>query len=714
MTRERKKHYAKLLLPAIILMLSAVPSAARSDSLPYRSYAYGTTGWPFYMQSPYIPIGIIGQSLFADGGGGPPAAVKGLNNPGDFYIASDGAIYIADTGNARVVKVSQEGLLLKEYGKDLLSAPEGVYVAGDGTVYVADTGHGQLVKFEPGGNVSAILKAPDDARISGMMFTPVDIAVDDRGFIYVLLKGNNEGLLIMTPEGGFQGFFARNNTQVALEERIKRIFYTREQVATNANVVAASVTGLAYGKDGFVYTCTSTLKEGQVKKFNANGVDLFNSLDTRVTVNRRTGALSAISSLFVDESGVIYTVDNMNGAVILYDANGKPLLMFGEKLSGNERRIGFFSDPVAISVSKQGTLMVLDRAYNGIHMFRPAPLTATILEAVALYNDGRYEQAEGMWQAILKANSSYYLANQGLGRVAYMRGQWQESMAQMRLAMDQTHYSEALWKYRALVTQQYAGTVMAALLILAAAHLILTRVFHVHLFRLARRAAAKVRKKTILPLYKAAPWLGRRAGELRYSLNIIRHPVDTYYEATRGTKGSVPTAFILFFLFLCAMLLDKALVNFVFDAYGIRGLSLATAALTYVLPVFLWGLGNYLVGAITKGQGTLRGIIISIAYALIPMMLFSPLLALLSNVLTLAEGSIYWISRTVLMLWTALLLVLQVKEIHGYEVGETLRNILWILFVAAMAMVAAAAMGGIFYQAYNFLNEFFRELFAYV
>lgn len=699
---------------AILLLLSLPSALARSESLPYRSYAYGTTGWPFYMQSPYIPLGIIGQNLFADQGGDAPVAVGGLNNPGDFYVSSDGAIYIADTGNARVVKVSEEGLLLKEYGTGQLSAPEGVFVAEDGTVYVADTGNGRLVKFEPGGLVIGILPAPVDARISGMMFTPVDIAVDDRGFIYVLLKGNNEGLLIMTPEGGFQGFFARNNTQVSLEERIKRIFYTREQVATNANVVAASVTGLAYGKDGFVYTCTSTLKEGQIKKFNANGVDLLYSLDTRVIVDRHKSALSAISSLFVDESGVIFTVDNMNGVVILYDANGKPLLMFGEKLTGNERRIGFFSDPVAISVTKQGTLMVLDRAYNGIHMFRPAPLTATILSAVALYNDGRYEQAEGMWKSILKANASYYLANQGLGRVAYMRGEWQESMAQMRLALNQTHYSEALWKYRAFVTQMYAGAVMAALLILAAVLLILTRVLHVHPLRLLRRGAAKVHEKAVLPLYRAVPWLGRRAGELRYSLNIIRHPIDTYYEVTRGTKGSVPAALILFFLFLCAMILDKALVNFVFDPYGIRGVSLVSAVLTYVLPVFLWVLGNYLVGAITKGQGTLRGIIISIVYALIPMMLFSPVLALASNALTLAEASIYWIGRTVLMLWTALLLALQVKEIHGYEVGETVRNILWILFVSAMAVVVAAAVGGIFYQAYNFLNEFFRELFAYV
>jgi hypothetical protein len=97
-----------------------------------------------------------------------------------------------------------------------------------------------------------------------------------------------------------------------------------------------------------------------------------------------------------------------------------------------------------------------------------------------------------------------------------------------------------------------------------------------------------------------------------------------------------------------------------------------------------------------------------------PLIVLSLPLALLSNVLTLAEGSIYHLSQTVILLWTGLLLFVQVKEIHGYGFGETVKNILWILFVAAMAVVAVLAVSGILIQGWNFLNEFFRELLGYV
>ncbi len=700
------------ILAALLLTLSLLGSVARADVLPYRSYAYSTTGWPFYMQSPYVPVDIIGQNLYEADGTGSVSSVKGLSNPSDLHIGADSGIYVADTGNGRVVKMTSEGYFLEEYGTGVLKSPEGVYVTEDGTVYVADTGNSRLVVFESTGEVRLTLGAPDDSRLTGMMFTPVDLAVDARGYLYVLLKGNNEGLLIMTPEGNFQGFFARNATQLTLGEKIKRVFYTSRQIATNSNTVAASITGLYVGKDGFVYTCTSTLKEGQIKKFNANGVDLFDNLDTRVTVKRNMATKSAVTSLYVDGGGTIYAIDNVNGAVILYDANGKPLMMFGEKLSGNDKRIGYFSDPVAVSAMADGTLMVLDRAYNGIQVFKPASLTQTILKAVALYNDGQYIAAEDFWKSILKANANYYWANLGLGRIAYMRRDWKTSMDQMRLAYNQDYYSDALWKYRAEAVQKNAGAVMAGLLLLAAVHLILTRVFHFRLFRLIRKGLHRLHE-TAAPLTRRVPWLGRTAAQLRYAMNVMRHPIDTYYMATRRGRGSVPTALILFAAFLLVMIGERALTNFVFDLNGIRGISLVSVLLTYVMPVALWVLGNYLVGAITKGQGTFRGILISTVYALMPLVLLTLPLALLSNVLTKAEESIYWIGRTVVYLWTALLLFIQVKEIHGYEMGETVRNILWILFVAAMAVVAAAAAGGILFQAYNFLNEFFRELLAY-
>ena len=106
--------------------------------------------------------------------------------------------------------------------------------------------------------------------------------------------------------------------------------------------------------------------------------------------------------------------------------------------------------------------------------------------------------------------------------------------------------------------------------------------------------------------------------------------------------------------------------------------------------------------------------IISGVYALMPLIVLSLPLALISNVLTLAEGSIYHLVQVLIFLWTAVLLFVQVKEIHGYGIGETVKNILWVLFVAAMIVVAVLAVSGILIQGWNFINEFFRELLGYV
>ena len=697
-------------LIALVLFCAVNTAPVRADEPLYRSYAYTPDGRPFYMQTPYEPVAILGQYLYTPQG----EQIPGLSAPSDLCVGEDGTLFIADRGGSRVVQITLGGVLLREYGAGVLKAPEGVFVGPDGTVYAADTGHSEIVIFNADGSVRAALGAPDDVRLTDIMFTPMKVMADERGYIYALLKGSNEGLMVMNPQGRFQGYFGRNATQLTFGERLKRFFYTQAQIETNSNAVAPSITGMCVSRNGFIYTATSNLQSLQIKKFNANGDNLFANVETRVPVDRRGESMSAPSSLFVDENGLIYAADASNGAVIIYDANGKPLMMFGEKLVGNDRRVGFFTDPAAIAVSPDGKLLVLDRACNGIHVLSPTTLTSKILGAVSMYNDGRYAEQETSWREILKANSSYYWANLGLGRIAYMEGDWQESMRRMALAENQEYYSDALWRWRAEAVQKNAAGVILVLIGVWALHTLLKKIFGFNVFSFLGRAFSKLRSAVFSPLRRRFPALGRLADQLKTAPRVLRHPVDTYYDATRRDKGSLLSAAVVYLSFLALMLASRAFTGFVFDMRGIRGVTLVTFLLTYVAPVILWILGNYLVGAITKGQGTLRGIVIGTVYALMPLIVFSLPLAWLSNALTLAEGSIYSLSQTLILAWTGLLLFIQVKEIHGYGFGETVKNILWILFVAAMAVVAVLAVSGILIQGWNFLNEFFRELLGYV
>jgi sugar lactone lactonase YvrE/4-amino-4-deoxy-L-arabinose transferase-like glycosyltransferase len=67
--------------------------------------------------------------------------VPGLCSPAGFGIAPNGAIWVADTCNGRVVRVSEEGRIVAEVrprAPDRFEQPVDVAVGADGTLYVAD------------------------------------------------------------------------------------------------------------------------------------------------------------------------------------------------------------------------------------------------------------------------------------------------------------------------------------------------------------------------------------------------------------------------------------------------------------------------------------------------------------------------------------------------------------------------------------------------
>jgi hypothetical protein len=66
------------------------------------------------------------------------------------------------------------------------------------------------------------------------------------------------------------------------------------------------------------------------------------------------------------------------------------------------------------------------------------------------------------------------------------------------------------------------------------------------------------------------------------------------------------------------------------------------------------------------------------------------------------------------MAWTFILMFVQVKEVHGYDFGETIKRVLAILFTIGIAVVLGAAIIGISIQAYNLANELIREVLGYV
>ncbi len=95
-----------------------------------------------------------------------------------------GELYVADSGNGRVQKLSLLSGLVLTLGEEgdeagLLSRPQGIAVDGEANVYVADAQEGRIVKYAPGGT---FLRAFDTGLGLGELR---DITVDEQGYMYV-------------------------------------------------------------------------------------------------------------------------------------------------------------------------------------------------------------------------------------------------------------------------------------------------------------------------------------------------------------------------------------------------------------------------------------------------------------------------------------------------------------------------------------------------
>jgi sugar lactone lactonase YvrE len=146
-----------------------------------------------------------GTAGFADGTG--TAASFGQA----YGIATDAAgnVYVADTGNNRIRKITPGGVVMTLAGSGQIGAtdgagssasfsrPGGLAVDSDGTLYVADTGNSLLRKITPAGVVSTlagqpgVLGAQNGIGTAATFKQPYGVTVDAAGNLYVADTFNN-------------------------------------------------------------------------------------------------------------------------------------------------------------------------------------------------------------------------------------------------------------------------------------------------------------------------------------------------------------------------------------------------------------------------------------------------------------------------------------------------------------------------------------------
>ncbi len=123
------------------------------------------------------------------------APIGTFNEPWGVAVGPDGSVYVSDTWNHRVQKFTADGQPIKTWGQygqpsadnpesaSNLWGPRGIAVDSKGQVFVADTGNKRIVVFDKDGNY--ITAFGSDGFDPGQFDEPVGIAIAPGGTIYV-------------------------------------------------------------------------------------------------------------------------------------------------------------------------------------------------------------------------------------------------------------------------------------------------------------------------------------------------------------------------------------------------------------------------------------------------------------------------------------------------------------------------------------------------
>ncbi|WP_158560630.1 YIP1 family protein [Paenibacillus contaminans] len=198
--------------------------------------------------------------------------------------------------------------------------------------------------------------------------------------------------------------------------------------------------------------------------------------------------------------------------------------------------------------------------------------------------------------------------------------------------------------------------------------------------------------------------------QLLQALRILKHPVTGFWELRYENKAGIVTTLLMIFAAYFVTLGSELTTSYIFYPVENKFVDPFVIFIKIVVPFATWVVANYLVSSIMRGQGRLIDVLNGSAYALMPYILFTMPLAIVSNGLTLSEAAIYSFCRAVIYGWCAFLFFVSVREVHNYEMGETALNIfLSILFMLAI-WILLVIFTGLTGQLFDFINQIWEEV----
>ncbi|WP_439145174.1 RICIN domain-containing protein [Streptantibioticus silvisoli] len=305
-----------------------------------------------------------------------------MRNPYEVLVDSTGALYVSEFGNHRVRKITADGKIRtiagtgpKGFGGDCgpavsaqLNTPRGMAVDSMGTVYIADSENHRVRKVTADGRIHTVagtgtkgFGGDGGPATAAQLDNPSGVTVDSTGILYVA-ELNNRRVRQITPEG-----------------KISTVAGTGTEGSDGDGGPAASAQlnrprGVVVGRAGELYIADAgshqvrkITSDGKIHTVAGTGTKGFSGDGGPATAAQ----LDNPFGLVVDSIGTLYIADFGNNRVRKVTTDGKISTVAGNGTKGfggdgGPAASAQLNNPIGLALDRAGTLYIADHVNHRV------------------------------------------------------------------------------------------------------------------------------------------------------------------------------------------------------------------------------------------------------------------------------------------------------------------------------------------------------------
>ena len=167
---------------------------------------------------------------------------------------------------------------------------------------------------------------------------------------------------------------------------------------------------------------------------------------------------------------------------------------------------------------------------------------------------------------------------------------------------------------------------------------------------------------------------------LKYSLYVIVHPADGFWDLIHAKRGSYSAANFIVILTLLTQVWRLRFTSFVVRNVNWEEVNVFEKFATILIPLLIFCICNWALTTLFDGKGHLGDIYMGSAYALTPYPLIQIPIIIISNFVTRDEVAFYNIFDNISIIWCAMLIFMAMMMIHQYGFAKTLLFTIFTVF----------------------------------